>query len=102
MERRENRKNKSIWAWRFHYGVTIYHQEPWDPRWIPGPAQWVKGPALPQLRCRLHWQLRSDPWPGNSVLHEKQHVGFNSWNTNAGVGAGLGGLTESSQPTFEL
>ena len=34
---------------------------------IPGPAQWVKDPALPQLWLRLQLWLRSDPWPGNSI-----------------------------------
>ena len=30
----------------------------------PGPAQWVKGPAL-QLWCRLQLWLGFDPWPRN-------------------------------------
>ena len=31
---------------------------------IPGPAQWVKDPALPQLQHRSKVWLESDPWPG--------------------------------------
>ena len=34
---------------------------------IPGLAQWMKDPALPQLQLRLKQQLRSDLWPGNST-----------------------------------
>ena len=34
---------------------------------IPGPAQWLKDPVLPQLQCRSQRQLRSDPWLANSV-----------------------------------
>ena len=37
--------------------------EGWNAGLTPGPAQWVKDPALPQL------QLGSDPWPGNSMCH---------------------------------
>ena len=35
----------------------------------PGPAQWVKDLALLQLWCRSQLQLRSDPWPRNSMCH---------------------------------
>ena len=35
---------------------------------VPGPAQGVKDPALPQLRLRLQVRLRFDPWPRNSTL----------------------------------
>ena len=34
---------------------------------IPGPAQWVKDPALPQLWLSLRLWLGSDPWPGSSI-----------------------------------
>ena len=34
---------------------------------IPGPAQWVKDPALPQLWLRLRPRLQFDPWPGRSI-----------------------------------
>ena len=36
-------------------------------RFNPSPAQWVKDPALLQLRLRLRLQLGSDPWPGSSI-----------------------------------
>ena len=32
-------------------------------------AEWVKDPESPQLRLRLQLQLRSDPWPENSMCH---------------------------------
>ena len=32
---------------------------------IPGPLQWVKDPALPQLWHRLQLQIGVDPWPRN-------------------------------------
>ena len=35
----------------------------------PGPAQWVKDPALPQLWLRARLWLGSDTWPGNSIYH---------------------------------
>ena len=35
-------------------------------RFDPGPGLWVKDPVLLQLQ---HLQLRSDPWPGNSICH---------------------------------
>ena len=31
----------------------------------PGPVQWVKDLALPQLRCKSQMRLRFSPWPGN-------------------------------------
>ena len=41
----------------------------WDTMSIPGPAQWVRDPALPQLWHRSQLWLTSDPWPGNSICH---------------------------------
>ena len=35
----------------------------------PGPAQWVKDPALLQLWQRLQLWLRSDPWPRNYICY---------------------------------
>lgn len=41
--------------------------ENWDKGSIPGPALWIKDLILLQLQIRLRWQLRSDPWPRNSI-----------------------------------
>ena len=45
-------------------------QHLWSARtWVrcPSLAQWIRDPALLQL---LPLQLRSNPWPGNSICHE--------------------------------
>ena len=44
-------------------------REHWDMGSISDRAEWVKDPESPQLRLRLQLQLRSDPWPENSMCH---------------------------------
>ena len=45
-------------------------RECWDADLIPGLAQGVKDPQLPQLPLQSKLQLRSDhPWPRNSIRH---------------------------------
>ena len=59
----------------------------WDP-WYLGsngtpPAHWVKDLALPQLQLRSKLQLRSDPWPGNSICcgtAKKKKIGIRFGN----------------------
>lgn len=47
--------------------VSLEH---WNVSSIPGPAQCVKAPLLPQLLWqRLQLWLRSDYWPWNSICH---------------------------------
>ena len=49
-------------------GLTV-SWERWDAGSMPVPAQWVKGPSLPQLLMKLRSQLwlRADPWPRNVI-----------------------------------
>ena len=55
--------------WSSRYGATGLAAclEHWDMALIPGPAQWVKDLALPQLQGGSQLWLRSDPWPRHSV-----------------------------------
>ena len=57
------------YSWSPHCGATASagSQEHWDTVLIPGPAQWVKDLALPQLWLRSRLWPGSDPWPGNSI-----------------------------------
>ena len=41
--------------------------EHWNEGLIPGPAQWVRDLALPQLWLGLQLWLESDPWPGKFI-----------------------------------
>ena len=46
---------------------SVVSCEHWDTGLIPSLVQWVKDPALPELWLRSQLQLRSDPWPRNSI-----------------------------------
>ena len=59
---------KKNWGSRSsHCGTASW--EPWDTDSIPGRAQWVNGPALPQLRLRSQLRLGSHPWLENATCH---------------------------------
>ena len=71
-----NKNNKTNASSRNPRGVPSVVQ--WD-RWclwsagsIPGPAQWVKDPALTRLRHMSQLRLGSDSWPRNSYASGKQ------------------------------
>ena len=65
-------KKKPPNPWSSCYGVMGLEEswKRWDAGLIPGPAQWVKDPALQQLQLKLQLWLRSDPWPGNCICHK--------------------------------
>ena len=48
---------------------SVVSWECWDTGLIPGPAQQIKGLALPQLQVRSELWLGTDPWPGDSICH---------------------------------
>ena len=54
-----------------HCGTTgsVVSLQRQDTGLIPSLVQWVKDPKLPQRQCRSHLQLRSDPWPRNSICY---------------------------------
>ena len=54
---------------------SVASLDQWDADLIPGLAQWVEDPALLQLWCGLQLQLRTDPWPGNSICHRAAKKG---------------------------
>ena len=49
--------------------VAVVSWEHWVTSSIPGPAQCVKDPALPELQLMLALWLGSDPWPESSICH---------------------------------
>ena len=55
--------------WSSCCGTTglVASLQPWGSSSILGLAQWVKDPELLQLQRMSQLQLRSDPWPGNSI-----------------------------------
>ena len=53
---------------------------------IPGPAQWLKDPALVWLQPGLQLQLRSDPWPRNAKCQgaaKKRKMGAEAFEVQA-------------------
>lgn len=45
-------------------GVSLAPGHRFDPK-----PQWVKDLVLPQLQLKLQLQLRSNPWPRNSISY---------------------------------
>ena len=64
-------------------GVPAVVQQDWRDLWSAGAqVQWVKDLPLSQLRLRSQLQLRSDPWPGNSIcLQVAKKEKKNAFNT---------------------
>ena len=66
---KKKKKSQKMGRREFHCGATgsAASWECRDAGLIPGPTQWIKDLALPQLQHRSQLQLRSDPWSGNSI-----------------------------------
>ena len=105
LEKKEKKmRHKKLLLWHKAMGRvtgTLRH------RLIPSQAQWVKNPALPQLHCRSRLQLRSDPWPENSIClgvlggqkrKERKELGSGPWL--CGSGAELGQYPQVASVTF--
>ena len=71
------------WDWRH---LCSARKQVWSPVWHSG----LKDLALPQLWYRSQLQLRSDPWPRNSICHrvakkENENQKNPTWNVKLNV-----------------
>ena len=57
--------------WSSHCGAmgSTPSWKRWNAGWSHSLAQWVKYPALSQLKLRSQLHLRSGLWPENSICH---------------------------------